>query len=167
MSLRRLRTPGRRAAGTDRHLRAFAGHLRDRRNNPHQKPRTLTEHPSYSTELRRRSTTRRTRTSPDCLPASPLAWVHAFAKQGDALSASPLGNPGTGQEVHQSFSSCDKILALGFRHKPKPRFDCRASGLGVADRMQGHHTHPRNCCERYAVFLSSNRKRALACGWFS
>jgi hypothetical protein len=45
---------------------------------------------SYFTEVGRRSTTRRTRTFPDCLPASPLPWVHAFAKQGAALFGSPL-----------------------------------------------------------------------------
>jgi hypothetical protein len=86
--------------------RAFCG---TDRNNPHQKPRRRKEQiPSYLTELRRRSTTRRTGTFPDCLPASPLAWVHAFAKQGAALSASPLRSESLPTPAAYRCACCDE-----------------------------------------------------------
>jgi hypothetical protein len=51
--------------------------IRGRRTNP-TRPRTRTH-----------STKPQTKTFPGSLPAPPLAWVHAFAKQGAAWSALP------------------------------------------------------------------------------
>jgi hypothetical protein len=60
------------------------------RNNPHQKSELgARSHPSYP-PTRTRSTKPQTKTFPDSFPAPPLAWVHAFAKQGAALSSLPL-----------------------------------------------------------------------------